>query len=107
MCPQGQRCDARGNCVDASGCASDADCAMGLLGPGQCDQGTGSCYEAGRCGPSDGFNSVCPAGQTCSPILGGLVNVCTGCDPNAPNCRNGENCIPSLDDPNVFVCAGF
>lgn len=106
-CPPGQRCNARGECIDASGCETDADCGQGNLGPGRCNPDDGTCYEAGFCGASDGFNSMCPPGLTCTPTLGGLVNVCAGCTPGGGDCRPGETCLPSLDDPNVSVCAGF
>jgi hypothetical protein len=34
-------------------------------------------------------------------------DICVGCTPQAGDCKNGEICISSLDDPNTLICAGL
>lgn len=44
----------------------------------------------------------CTAPQTCS-VFGGTEECARACDPDAPDCENGQTCKP--DDLGTFVCA--
>ena len=104
-CPEGFVCDGRGECVEFSGCQSDAECVMGNT-MGRCHDG--GCYQPGVCGPSDtSFSSSCPNGLNCSPVAGGLVNACVGCASDQ-ECRPGEFCeVDIIGDMMTLLCSGI